>query len=68
MPKLLTISSKQKMKKCDTLELLSVRITKFQAEYLKIHKELTGNSPGEVIRALLDLYIAMGEEDDKKEH
>lgn len=56
----------KKQKGSDTLELLSVRITKFQIEYLKIHKELTGNSPGDVIRILLDYYISIGESDDKK--
>lgn len=43
----------------DPLEILTVRITKFQHEYLKAHKELTGNNSGEIIRLLLDYYISL---------
>lgn len=51
----------------EQLELLTVRITKKQKDYLIQQKKVTGNNPSTIIRALLDFYIELPEEDDKGE-
>ena len=53
-------------KKDETLELLSVRIPDYQKRFLSQHKEITGNSPGMVIRLLLDYYISLDPENNKE--
>ena len=54
-------------KKDETLELLSVRIPEYQKMFLAQHKEMTGNSPGLVIRLLLDYYISLDPSNNKDE-
>lgn len=43
----------------DKMVVLSLRIPEFQMEWLKVHKEISGNKIPDVIRALIDLYIAL---------
>ena len=55
-------------KKDETLELLSVRIPAYQKRFLSDHKEFTGNSPGEVIRLLLDYFISLEPKNEGEEN
>lgn len=52
------------MKKEKLIQLM-VRIRPDQKEWLKVHQMVTGNCPAEIIRLLLDFYMALDAEESK---
>lgn len=50
----------------ESMVTLSVKVRKDQFDYLADHQTLTGNKRGEVVRLLLDYYMAIDAEGEEK--